>query len=573
MKKTQFYQDRKRRGYILYFLPFFIVMLVSSSCKKQLDVKDPNDPTFAGNVNSEAGMAAYAKGGIYWNGFNYGDGWLGDSYFSLPWGYHELMGDVIGGGQGSNNQTTTVGVPDNLQADPTDPSTVFVNTAPQALSIIRGFNTSAATANANNAVYYEWINMYAMINACNLTLENLGSISLTTDKANTIKAWCYWWKGYAYAQIGTIYYAGLIVDQSNTVVNNYVNQATIIAESNRNLGLAATTLAAISNQGDYSSMITQLIPTQCQVGLGMPLSSAQWVRTINTMLARNILLNKLAPFVNSNSSATISKSTIPVMTAADWQAVITYCNAGIKQGDYVFTGRATASNSFFSPTGGSVAGICAQSNQNSTYKVSERLVQQFKSGDKRLANFSTSNGTFYGDANTNTTRYSLVDGAATGLTGIPILGSRQAGGLEIYIGPTFEENQLMLAEANIRTGNIAGGLVFIDNVRAYQGAGAGVPKLAGTSLSINPALTELTMERIAALAFRGLSFYDSRRWGWTYSTKNGGGRYGCTLIFNKNVYTNAVINYNFMDYWDIPADEKEKNPPSATSVPVVNANY
>jgi len=572
MKNTQYYLDKKRKGSILYFLPIFIIFLVSSSCKKQLDVKDPNDPTFAGNVNSEAGMASYAKGGIYWNAFNYGDGWLGDSYFSLPWGYHELMGDVVGGGQGSNNQTTTMGVPDNFQADPADPSTVFTNTAPQALSIIRGFNTTAASANANNALYYEWVNMYAMINSCNLTLENLGSISLSTDKANTIKAWCYWWKGFAYAQIGTIYYAGLIVDHSNTIVSTYVSQAAIITESNKNLNLALTTVNGISNQGDFSSMITQLIPLQCQIGLGIPFSSsAQWARTINTMLARNILLNKLAPFVNGNSSATISKSTIPVMATADWQAVITACTSGIKQGDYVFTGRSASSNSFFSATGGSVAGICAQSNQNTTYKVSERLVQQFKTGDKRLANFSTSNGTFYGDANTNTTRYSLVDGVTAALTGIPILGSRQPGGLEIYIGPTYEENQLMLAEANIRTGNIPAGLILIDNVRAYQGSGVAI--LAGTTLTLTQALNELAMERIAALAFRGLSFYDSRRWGWTYSTANGGGRYGCTLIFNKIVYTNAKINYNFMDYWDVPADETSKNPPGTGSASTINTNY
>jgi hypothetical protein len=548
------------------------MMLVSVSCKKQLDVKDPNDPTFAGNVNNEAGIASFAKGGIYWNGFNYGDGWLGDSYFSLPWGYHELMGDVIGGGQGSNNQTTTMGVPDNFQADPNDPSTKFVNPSPQVAAIIRGFNTTAATANANNALYYEWVNMYAMINACNQTLENLGSIALSTDKANTVKAWCYWWKGYAYAQIGTLYYAGLIVDQSNTVVSKYVSQSAIIAESNRNLNLALTTLNSISNQGDYTSMITQLIPTQNQVGLGLPPTSAMWARSVNTMLARNIVLNKLSPFVNGNPNATISKASIPAMTAADWQQVITYCNAGIKKGDYVFTGRTTASNSFFSATGGSVAGICTQSNQNSTYKVSERLVQCFKSGDKRLANFSTTNGTFYGDANTNTTRYSLVDGASTNIgSGVQVLGSRQVGGLEIYIGPTYEENQLMLAEANIRTGNIVAALTLIDGVRSYQGAG--VAPLFGTTLTTAQALTELTNERMAALAFRGLSFYDARRWGWTYSTANGGGRYGATLIFNKIVYTNATINYNFMDYWDVPADETVKNPPATGSAPVLNPNY
>ena len=129
----------------------------------------------------------------------------------------------------------------------------------------------------------------------------------------------------------------------------------------------------------------------------------------------------------------------------------------------------------------------------------------------------------------------------------------------------------MLAEAKIRTGDVAGGLVHIDNVRKYQGAG--VPDLAGSGLTAAQALQELTMERLAGLALRGLSFYDLRRWGWTYSVANGGGRYGCTLNFQGNWYTNATIDYNFMDYWDVPADEIEKNTPSDDSAPVKNANY
>jgi hypothetical protein len=253
------------------------------------------------------------------------------------------------------------------------------------------------------------------------------------------------------------------------------------------------------------------------------------------------------------------------------------CNNGVRQGDYVFTGRATSSNSFFSITGGSVAAILTASNQTTTYKLGERLVQQFKPGDARLANFKTTNGTFYGDANTNSTRWSLRDGAKDSLNGvpisslgIPILGSRQAGKLEIYIGPTYEENQLMLAEANIRTANIPAGIGFINTVRAYQGSGLAP---LGTGITLTDALNELTMERLAALALRGLSFYDIRRWGWTYAKANGGGRYGCTIIFNATVYTNATIDYNFMDYWDVPADETDKNPPSADSAPVKNTNY
>ena len=572
MKKIQLNFNKKSRGYILYFLSTaFMLLIIFSSCKKKLNVENPNAPTFGVNVNSETGVAAYAKGVVYWNGFNYGDGWLGDSYFSLPWGYHELMGDVVGGGQGSNNQTTTMGVPDKFVADPANPSTTtFTNPSPQALGIIRSFNTSAATANGNNALYYEWTNMYAMISGCNQTLENLGSISLSADKANTVKAWCYWWKGYAYAQLGTLYYAGLIVNESNTIVSKFLKQSDIIAESNRNLNLVSTTLGAISNQGDYSVMISKLIPEQCQVGKGIPLSSAEWIRTVNTMLARNILLNHLAPFVNGNPNATITKSTIPVMTTADWQQIITLCTNGVQQSDKVFTGRTSANSSFFHPNWGSVAGMLTASNQTTTYKLSERLVQQFKAGDARRANFSIANGTFFGDANTNTTRYSVVDGVTAGLTGIPILGSRQVGKLEIYIGPTYEENQLMLAEANIRTTNINTGVGFINNVRAYLGSGVAP---LGAGLTLSQALNELTMERLAGLALRGLSYYDIRRWGWTYSIANGGGRYGCTLLFGGNVYTNATLDYNYMDYWDVPADEIDKNPPSADSAPVKNVNW
>jgi len=570
MKKIRLNINKLGRGYKVLLAATSMLLLIFSSCEKKLNVENPNAPTFDVNVSNEGGLAAYAKGGVYWNGFNYGDGWLGDSYFSLPWGYHELMGDLIGGGQGSNNQTTTMGVPDKFQADPADPTTVFTNPSPQAKGIIRSFNNSASTANGNNALYYEWTNMYAMINGCNLTLEQVAKIDMSPDKANTFKAWAYWWKGYAYAQIGTLYYAGLIVDQANTIVNKFQKQSDIIAESNRQLNLALTTLGSISNQTDYNVIISQLIPQQNQAGLGKPLSVVQWKRTVNTMLARNILLNHLAPFVNGNPGATITKATIPAMTAADWASVITFCNNGIKQGDFVFTGRTSAANSFFSPSGGSVAGILTASNQTTTYKLGERLVQQFKTGDNRLANFTTSFGTFYGDANTNSTRYSLVDGVTAGLTSVPILGTRQVGKLEIYLGPTFEENQLMLAEANIRTGNIPAGLLLIDAVRTYQGAG--VAALSG-SLTLAQALKELTMERIAALAFRGLSFYDLRRWGWTYAIANGGGRYGTTLIYKSNVYTNATIDYNFMDYWDVPNDEIEKNAPGAGSVPVVNVNY
>jgi hypothetical protein len=564
-------QILKKRFGSLGLSTFFIFILLATSCQKDLNQINPNAPTLSGNVTSENGIAAYALGGVYWNGFNYGDGWLGNSYFSLPWAYHELMGDVAGGGAGSNNQTTTMGVPETFTPDPVGaPGTIVTNPSPQ-VTIIRSFNSAASTQAGNNALYYEWTNMYAMINAMNITLGQLPNVSgLSADKTATIKAWCYWWKGYAYAQIGTLYYGGIIADTAAATNSNFVGQSAIISESNKQLNNAITALNGISNQGDYVTMIGQLIPQQCQVGLGLPLSSAQWIRTINTMLARNILLNKLSPFVNGNPNAAITGASIPAISASDWTSITTYCNAGIKQGDYVFTGRTSAANSFFTAPSGSVAALTAASNHTSTLKVTERLVQQFQTGDKRLANFTTANGTFYGDAQTNSTRYSLLDGVNANLTGIPILGSREVGGLEIYIGPTYEETALMLAEARIRTGNIEGGLQLVDQVRAFQGAG--VAAAAGTGLTLAQALNVLTRERMAALAYRGLSYYDLRRWGWSYGKNKGGGRYGCNLIYNTTVYTNAYINYNYMDYWDVPADETDKNKPSSSTA-TRNPNY
>jgi starch-binding outer membrane protein, SusD/RagB family len=571
MKKIMINHNRFRAKKGWYLWMSFFAMIAFTACKKQLDVKNPNIATFEVNVTDVGGLIKYSKGGVYWNGFNYLDGWLGDSYFSLPWCYHEEMGDVVGGGQGSNNQTTTMGVPEKFIADPSNPgTTTFTNPTPQ-VTIIRSFNTTAASANANNALYYEWANMYSLNNVCNKILSTIGTISMTADQANTFKAWAYWWKGFAYAQIGTLYVAGLINDGYNSTNGNYVDHNAVIAESNKQLNNALSALSAISSTADYNSVINTLIPAQCQVGRGLPPTVAMWKRSINTMLARNILLNRLEPFVNGNLSASITKASMPVISNAELQSVITYCNNGLQAGDYVFTGRSSSANSFFTAQGGSVASLCAQSNQASTLKVGERLVQQFKANDNRRANFTVANGTFYGDANTNSTRWSLKDGVTAGLSGIPILGSRQPGGIEVYMGPTYEENQLMLAEAQIRSGNINTGLASVDAVRSFQGAG--VANVSGTGLTQVQAMNEVTMERIAGLAFRGLSYYDLRRWGWTYSIANGGGRYGCNVIFNGNLYTNATFSYNYMDFWDVLADELTYNPPAAGSVSVTNTNF
>ena len=561
---------------ILYLGFFAALVLFSTSCQKELEVGNPNSPTLVGNVTEENGLAKLAQGGIYLNGLSYGDGWLGDSYFSLPRGYHELMGDIIGGGEGSNNQITTLPAPDYIQLDATNKLT---NPSPNP-AIIRAYNSRAATAQGNNALMYEWMNMYAMQQSCNNIIALADKVTYTGDKATkiaTVKAWAYFWKGWAYAQIGTLYIAGIVTDTAGKTSNTYVTHDAIISRSNYYYDLAVTTLGGATVTSDYTAMLGNLIPASSQVGNGQLMTKDMWVRNINTLKARNILLNKMSTFVNGVAGVTISKNAFSgVMTAADWNAILTLTANGVKSSDYVLTGRTSDLNSWFGVNGGTAAALATNRASSGTFKISERFVQDFAANDKRKAsNFKTgyqfTHGLSFG------TRWSLnpnwqttdLPGGGT-IAGVYSYGTKNVGQYELIIAASYEENAMMQAEANIQLGNLATGLSYIDAVRTYQGAGLA----AATAATKAEALALLVKERRVALAFRGLSFYDARRWGWTYPIANGGGRYGATVFDIKEVvWTNATINYNYMDYWDVPGDEFELNAPSAASAPIKNPNF
>ena len=127
----------------------------------------------------------------------------------------------------------------------------------------------------------------------------------------------------------------------------------------------------------------------------------------------------------------------------------------------------------------------------------------------------------------------------------------------------------MKAEALINTGNIDNGLSSVDNVRNFQGAN--LAATSGTSQSLAQAKEIVRRERRIALMFRGLAFYDARRVGYIYNSSNGGGRTGCILIDGSgNVQTNVSINYNYLDYWDVPGNETSYNPAKSGSAPIVN---
>jgi starch-binding outer membrane protein, SusD/RagB family len=528
------------------------------SCQDQLDVKNPNQPTTS-SINSETNIISLGLG-VYVNGFRqikYG-GFQG-TFLNDVWAWHETMGDVIGV-EAANVYVNQIGLPNWVRLDngstvdnPANPKTQY--------GLIRFANQNSFAD--QSPIFYEWSYMYNLNNLCNVMLQNVDIITYSGNadvKKNTIKAWAYFWKGYAYSRLGSLYYAGIINNEERAVNPNYVSKEAIIAESNSNYDKAITALNAITTPTDYTTVMRSLIPSINQVGKGAVPTPAMFIRNINTMKARNILVNTKAS----------------IMTNAQWNEILTLANAGIQAGDNVFTGRSSDAGDFMSATGGTVALIAAADPSTSTYKISERLIQDYKTGDRRLTNnFSNSvtGGKWIGNAdrgNVFNTRYKLLDnptGTGPAGAGVIVYANRTPGQGEAFLAGTYEENELMKAEANIYLGNLAVGLTSIDAVRTAQGAG--LASVAGITDPV-AAKEELRRERRVGLAFRGLSFYDARRWG-VIDPFPAGGRTGAVVMDKSGtVNTNATINYGFLDYWDVPDNELTFNPPAAGSAPVKN---
>ncbi len=524
-----------------------------TSCKEQLDVKNPNQPT-VGTAANESGIISLAQGGVYVNGFKetktgYYDA-VNGYFFAQVYGYHSVMGDEIGV-EAANQYVNQIGAPDYVILD--DGTKVLNPNAPnQQVQLIRDINQNANSG--NNPLYWEWTYMYSLNSAMNKVIDLTNSTTFSGDaatKKSTLLAWAYWWKGFAYARIGSIYYAGIVNNATNGTNGDYLVHDKIIDESNANLDKATAALTAAASADQYTAVMTQLIPAINQVGKGGVPTVAMFKRNINTLKARNILVNM--------RTATA--------TAAQWGQVLSLANDGIQASDNVFTARSNENADIISATAGSVAAkATGDPGKGITYKVSERLVQDFKPGDKRLANnFTQLTTPWIGNSdrgNSFNTRWSLVDGGK-GLEGVAVLSSRTAGAYELYIAGSYEENELMKAEAKLYTGDIAGALASINAVQAYQGAG--LAPLSGLALA--DAKEELRRERRVALAFRGLAFYDARRMGIIDDVSKGGGRKGAIVLDRAGkVNTNATINYNFLDYWDVPDNELKYNPAVAGAV-------
>ncbi|MCE2994143.1 MAG: RagB/SusD family nutrient uptake outer membrane protein [Cyclobacteriaceae bacterium] len=533
-------------------------LILFASCADQLDVRNPNQPT--ADVNSENNILALSQG-IYADGFRglkYG-GFQG-TFLNDVLAYHEGMGDVIGC-EAANVYINQLIMPDEVTLDngtkvqnPANPKT--------QVGLLRFANQNSFAD--QSPVVYEWAYMYNAINLCNTILVNVDKITFSGDqesKRNTLRAWAFWWKGWAYGRIGSMYYAGVITDVPGKTNPNYKSKEDIIAESNSNYDKAVAALNAITVVADYTSTISRIIPNINQVGRGVSPTIDMFKRNISTMKARNILVN----------------TKVSAMTSTQWNEIISLTNAGILSTTNVFTGRSNATGDFMSSTIGTVALVAAGDPSAVTYKISERLIQDFRAGDNRLAkNFETPvvGGRWLGNSDRGTifnTRYRLVSGG-TALGGNAIIyANRTAGQGEAFLAGTYEENELMKAEAYIRLGgqsNIDQGISIINTVRTFQGAGLAA---LASGLSQTAAVEELRSERRVALAFRGLSFYDARRWGVIDPVSSSGGRSGAVVLSATGaINTNATINYNYLDYWDVPDNDLVFNPPASGSAPVKN---
>jgi starch-binding outer membrane protein, SusD/RagB family len=562
----QFYSIRFLKAALLPALAFTLLL---GSCKKDiLQLSNPNQPTPEGSLVTEGGIDAYAQGIFYkWIAFEVGDGNL--NFFDIAWYMESNMGDEdftpysnFGSRYPMNISSITLPAPYN---------TVVKNPSGFAtqLDILRSFNTRAA--GDGNSIQYEWDCFYFVNAQANSLLAALGNptLKLSGDvdtKKKLLQAWAYYWKGYAYSKIGSLYLAAVIDDSPDSTSkgltsNLYVPHDQVIAAANKNFEQAASIFGTITENADYDATFKLMIPT-----FNLPnnvITPAMWIRQIKSFEARNYMANHK----------------VATMTSNDWTTIQTLAAAGMQPGDFTLEwgsaplGIPDLTKNFGFP----LHPMILHSLSGGLSYVSERFIQDIQPGDQR---FAKGFAPYPGGPVVNVlnrgiqfgTRYVPVDIEKGGLYAT----ENYAPTATVPIAPTWEETALMIAEADIYQGNIDAGLQLIDQVRANQSAG--LPVLAGSGIIADSALAQLHSERRMGLYLHNVSWYDARRWGITQPVAQGGGRIGNveipgTLIGPAGTPATllpCLIDYSFSDYWDVPQNELDFNPPSGSSAPVKN---
>lgn len=518
------------------YLFLIVPLLILGACKDDLDVVNPNEPGLQVLDNEEGITRALTGTYNFFGGF----------YVWIAQAHHECMGDAIVIPWGNfgwrwANQPTTIELDDGRVWTPPQGGT-------QQEQLVL-FNDRAQ--GDGNAFVHEWRTAYQLNNHANLLLNKLdeGTVEFSGDaenKQNTIRAWAHFWKGWAYSRLGSMYSAGVIIDEFNSTNEDFVTNEALIAEANRQLDLAAGFCNQITDDGIFTELLLRAVPSYTRQGDMVP-SPQEMIRNINTQKARNILVNN---------------KYFTEMTPDLWNEILTLTENGLQQGDAILEFRTGTENVSFAESVFIPFRILI-----GWHFLSERLVQDFKDGDQRrernVFELATPEVNIRGRGIQYGTRWGLIDitqggdwaSTTAGLATLPVAGS-------------WEENHLMRAEALISTGQVDAGLALIDEVRNAQNAG--LDPVSGTGLDEDEALLELYRERRIGLFLRGLSFYDARRFGITENAdvSDFGGRPEAVVLDEQgNVNTDAFINYNYMDYWGVPDNELDFNIPSEGSAP------
>lgn len=522
-----------------FFILLLTVSLLAPGCRKELlDLSNPNVPGLP-SLDTEEGIIRAGTG------IHRKFGWQNQyDYWWMVMTYHNTMGDMTWSSVGNfgmrwANQPQKIILDNGTELTPPQGATQGIE--------LKNRNTRAQ--GDQNVFNYEWTAMYQINNQANLILKQLESPTLQLSgnaeaKKNTLRAWAYWWKGFAYSRIGSMYVAGIITDELNVSNQDFKDRTVIIDEAMENFDKATEALNAITDMAAYNFVMDKMILSFTKTGRGGLFTPAEWKRHINTYKARNILVNKRPADI----------------TSAEWNTILTLTADGLQPNDKILTMRSADAQDVVVQTAWSPYRLTT----NAWEFVSERWVQEFRDGDARKtrnvvtranpAVNQSGRGFNYG------TRYDLkpIESGGDYVSALP-------GRAEVPVGATYEENALTRAEALIRTGNIEGGLQLIDAVRTYQNAQ--LPATAGTGMTLAQALDELYSERRIALFQKNTPFYDYRRFGFACKDCQ---RTGVVVLGPGGaVNNNATIVYNYMDYWDVPTNELDFNVPAAGSAEVV----
>ena len=520
----------------IYIITVLVLAFLTSCSKDSLKLENPNEPSTETLKNEEV-FEKFAIG-VY-NPMREFE--LGESDISYPWivlTNHNLMGDVTVTHAGNFGWRYT-----NQVASIVLPSGEIITAPEGGGSQSDMLNTLNSREKGDlNVMAQEWVAMYGLIGHCNYALQHLNADDVSfsgTDaqvavKKKTYKVWFLWWKGFAYSRIGSLYSKAVITDEYGKLQTNYQDHTAIIAEANKIFKEAKDILATITSAADigvHNSLMKTFVPAHFQVGNGGVVTPEMFVRNINSYMARNLLVNKYAD----------------ELTTTELNEIKTLAEAGIKEGDKIFTIRSADSDCFVATTGWSPYRMLV-----GWENISERLIQDFKTGDNRLSrNFTKLDAK---DAVFNPSGRGLTYGTTYEVNDGSDYASTTAGQVELPFACTYEENQLMLAEVKIRSNDIQGGLAHIDAVRNYQKAQ--LAAVANTGLNQTQALEELRSERRVGLFLKGTSFYDARRW---KVLKNG--RTNANVLVKANgTVEPCTINYGYKEWFDVPANETDFNP-------------